>query len=141
VQNEIAALNGQLSTVMADDLDWSALLDTVRDAGTPSGIEVDGVNGRLAGADGADTAQSNSLPGASTVAAIGTLTITGSAPDKDAVAEYVEALARRTVVANPYVTTVATDVTEGVTFSLTADITQTALCGRFTVACKPADGK
>jgi hypothetical protein len=44
------------------------------------------------------------------------------------------------MVANPYVTTVASDEDVGVTFSLTADITQTALCGRFTGACKPPGG-
>jgi hypothetical protein len=126
---------------MGNDLDWSALLDTVRDAGTPSGIELDNVNGRLTGADGAETAQSTSLPGASTVATVGILTLSGSAPDKQAVAAYVDALAKETVVANPYVTTVATDAKDGVTFSLTADITQSALCGRFTDECKPAGGK
>jgi hypothetical protein len=141
VQNEITALGGQLKVVMANDLDWSALLDTLRVAGAPSSIQVDGVNGRLSGTDGADTAQSNTLPGPSTVASIGSLTVTGSAPDKQAVAAYVDALAKEAVMANPYITTVATDDKSGVTFSLTVDITQTALCGRFTDPCKTAGGK
>jgi hypothetical protein len=141
VQNEITTLGNQLKAVMAQDLDWSALLDTVRDAGTPAGIEVEGVNGRLAGADGADAGQSRALPSANTVATVGALTVTGTAPDKQAVAAYVDALAKQTVVANPYVTSVATDSTNGVSFTLTADITQTALCGRFTAECKPSGGK
>jgi hypothetical protein len=141
VQNEITALTGQLQAVMANDLDWSALLDTVRSTGTPSGIQVDSVNGRLNGTEGSATSQSNQLPSTSTATAIGTLTVTGSAPDKQAVAAYVDALAKETVVANPYVTTVATDEKLGVTFSLTTDITQTALCGRFAVPCKTAGGK
>ncbi|GAA3347898.1 hypothetical protein GCM10020358_64410 [Amorphoplanes nipponensis] len=141
VQNEIATLDGQLKTVMANDLDWSALLDTVRSTGTPSGIRVDGVNGQLNGADGGGAAVSNPLPATNGATTIGALTVTGTGPDKQAVAAYVDALAKLTVVANPYVTNVATDEKTGVTFSLTVDITQNALCGRFTVACKPAGGK
>ncbi|WP_433725367.1 hypothetical protein ACQP2Y_06140 [Actinoplanes sp. CA-051413] len=141
VQNEITALSTQLKAVMADDLDWSALLNTVRNAGAPSGIQVDGVNGRINGAEGGGTSAANTLPRTNSTAAVGTLTVSGSGPDKQAVAAYVDALAKETVVANPYITSVATDEKDGVTFSLTVDITQTALCGRFTQACKPAGGK
>ena len=136
VQNEITTLGEQLKTVMANDLDWSALLDTVRSAGTPSGIVVDGVNGRLNGAEGADASLTSTLPGTSTATSIGSLVVTGSGPDKRAVAAYVDALAKQAVLANPYVTSVATDKQNGLTFSLTVDITQKALCGRFTVECK-----
>lgn len=136
VQSEITTLDGQLKAAMATDLDWSALLTTVRGAGTPSGIRVDGVNGRLSDADGGGTPAANTLPNTSKTTAIGTLTVTGSGPDKQAVAAYVDALARETTVANPYITSVAKAEKAGVTFSLTVDITQTALCGRFTDPCE-----
>ena len=62
------------------------------------------------------------------------------APDKKAVAAYVDALGKQTVVANPYVTSVATAEGGGVTFSLRVDIASASLCGRFTVECKSAGG-
>ena len=39
--------------------------------------------------------------------------VTGAGPDKKAVAAYVDALGKQTVVTNPYVTSVASDETEG----------------------------
>jgi hypothetical protein len=141
VKGEIDTLDGQLKAVMANDLDWSALLDTIRSAGIPSDIRVDGVNGQLIGADGTGSSAVNTLPDTNNTTTIGSLTVTGSGPDKQAVAAYVDALARETVVTNPYITNVAKSEQSGVTFSLTVDITQTALCGRFTGACKTAGGK
>ncbi|GID95951.1 hypothetical protein Adi01nite_53630 [Amorphoplanes digitatis] len=137
IQNGIATLSGQLKAVMANDLDWDAMLDTVRHAGTRSGIQVDGVNGRLNTADGAAATEANPLPGTSTEPLVGSLVVTGTGPDKRAVAAYVDALAKETVLANPFVTSVTREGEneDRVTFSLTADITQAALCGRFTTKC------
>jgi hypothetical protein len=140
VRNETTALSGQLETVMAKDLDWGTLLDTLRTIGARSKIRVEGVNGQLTSAEGAGTTAANALPGASTSAPVGTLVVTGSGPDKKAVAAYVDALAKVTTLANPYVTSVAT-ADNGVTFSLNVDIAETALCGRFTEDCKPTGGK
>jgi hypothetical protein len=68
--------------------------------------------------------------------------VTGSGPDRQAVASYVEALGKQTLFTNPYVTSVATkEDGGGVTFSLTVDITQASLCGRFTSECKSPGGK
>jgi hypothetical protein len=140
VKNQITTLTGQLEALMKNDLDWAALLNTLRTTGTGSRIQVEGVNGRLNGADGGEASPAGALPSTNTATSIGSLVVTGSAPDKKAVAGYVDALAKQTVVANPYVTSVATDE-DGVTFSLTVDITQAALCGRFTDECKPTGGK
>jgi hypothetical protein len=141
VQNGITTLSGQLEAVMANDLDWNAMLDTVRHTGTRSGVLVDGVSGRLKTAEDGATG-SNPLPGTSNEPLIGSLVVTGTGPDKRAVAAYVDALAKETVLANPYVTSV-TRVEESddlVTFSLNADITQAALCGRFTTDCQATGG-
>ncbi|MET8148428.1 PilN domain-containing protein [Actinoplanes sp. NPDC049668] len=138
IQDGIATLNGQLESVMANDLDWDALLDRVRQTGIRSGVEVEGVNGRLNTADGSGSAKANPLPGTSTEPLVGSLIVTGTGPDKRAVAAYVDALAKETVLANPYVTSVTKEENDDdrVSFSLTADITQAALCGRFTTECK-----
>jgi len=61
--------------------------------------------------------------------------VTGTGPDKRAVAAYVDALARQPVLANPYVTSVTTDDDE-VTWTLRVDITSAALCGRFGDKCE-----
>jgi hypothetical protein len=139
VQNQTTTLTNQLGAVMANDLDWGALLDTLRSTGASSGIRIDGVNGRLNGADGNGTSSSKALPSTNTATSIGSLVVTGSGPDKQAVAAYADALAKQTTVTNPYVTSVATD-DAGVTFSLTVDIAQASLCGRFTTECKSPGG-
>jgi hypothetical protein len=140
IKNEITTLTGQLKSVMINDLEWATLLETLRQAGVPSKIQIDGVSGRLNDVDGNKTEPTATLPGTNTATSIGALVVTGSAPDKRAVAAYVEALAKESVLANPYVTTVATEKNH-VTFSLTVDIAQTSLCGRFTAECKPTGGK
>lgn len=133
VQADTKRLNEQLTAVMADDLDWAALLTTLRDAGAPD-ITISGVNGRLSKSDNASSS-TTVLPGSATDT-VGSLVVSGKGPDKRAVAAYVDALARQTVVTNPYVTSVASEEEGGVTFSLRVDITHAALCGRFTTACK-----
>jgi hypothetical protein len=143
VQNDTKTLNSQLKAVMAKDLDWNELLDTVRNAGRSSDIEITAISADT-GADGKATVSANALPGTDGDAPAGSLVVTGTAPDKKAVAAYVDALAQQTTVANPYVTNVATTKAEGkgssVTFSMNVDITPRALCGRFTVKCKLSGG-
>jgi hypothetical protein len=138
VRDETATLTRELTTVMANDLSWAALLDTLRSAGTPSNIKLVSVNGALLTADGQDSA--TTLPSADATTSIGSLLVTGAAPDKKAVAAYVDALAEESVVTNPYVTSVAVADKGGVTFSLKAAITPKSLCGRFTVKCLSSGG-
>ena len=139
VQADTALINERLQTVMAGDLDWAALLAALRSAGTPSRITLTGVDNTLNATDATTTA--NPLPRANAVGSVGSILLTGTAPDKKAVAAYADALAKQSVVTNPYITDVATDENGGgVTFSLKADIPKTSLCGRFTVPCKTSGG-
>jgi hypothetical protein len=134
VQAETTTITKQLGTLLANDLPWATLTDTLRRTGSESGVTVGGMSGTLddaeAGASGAV-----SLPSTSGTTTIGTVTVTGTAPDKPSVAKYVDALSGLTIVANPYLTSVA-ETDDDVQFSLTVDITANALCGRFTTACK-----
>ena len=139
VQADTKLLSGQLASVMADDLDWAALLATLRNAGAPSDITISGVNGQVDSAADATAPEVAVLPGSATDT-VGSLLVSGAGPDKAAVAAYVDALSRQTVVTNAYVTSVATDESKGVTFSLRVDLTRAALCGRFTTACKTSGG-
>ncbi|MEV8505162.1 hypothetical protein AB0368_10085 [Actinoplanes sp. NPDC051475] len=132
LRNETELLKSQLKTTMANDLDWAGMLSMLRNTGEPMDIVVNGLTGKLNDAEGDPT--SGSLPSTSNANSIGNVVITGVAPDKEAVAAYVDALAKAPTNANPYVTDVAT--ADGkVTFSLTIDITGTALCGRFGQPC------
>jgi hypothetical protein len=137
VRTGTEALDKQLRTVMADDLPWATLLNTLDTTATKAGVEVTGISASLsaAGTGAAAPALGTTLPSTTGAATIGTLTLTGTAPDKPAVATFVERLGGLTTVANPYLTS-AVDSDTGVQFSLQLDISDTSLCGQFTTACK-----
>ena len=124
IMNEQEAITTQLKTLLADDLPWATTLDTVRATGTDTDVEVTEIVGTLA------TEQAGAAGGP-----VATLAITGTGPDKKTVALFVERLAKVPGVTDPYLTT-ATQNDDGVQFALTAEITDAALCGRFTTACK-----
>jgi hypothetical protein len=142
VRNETDTLTKELKTLLADDLPYSTLLSKLRSTGKAAGITVIGVTASLntgAGAAVATTAGSV-LPSDTTAATVGTLVIAGSGPNKPAVAAYADKLNVLGIVANPYVTSV-TATTAGLSFSLSAEITSTAVCGRFIDLCKTTGGK
>ncbi|GIE88086.1 hypothetical protein [Actinoplanes regularis] len=127
-KNTNKVLSGQLRTLMADDLAWQTLLDLVRTTGADAEARATKIDGSLS-EDG--TAGGGDV--------IGHLSVTGTAKDKKAVAAYMKALAGLTKkgIADPFVTNVSDADGGGVDFSLTASITKTALCGRFSkTTCK-----
>jgi hypothetical protein len=138
-QNETATISKQLKSLLGNDLPWSTLLSTLRSTGTASGVTVLGVIGTLDAANAGGTT-TGTLPSASGVTSIGTITLTGSGPDKPSIAKYVDNLGKLTMVANPYLTT-ATQAEANVTFSITLNITSKALCGRYGTKCKSTGGK
>ncbi|GAB1689612.1 PilN domain-containing protein [Krasilnikovia sp. M28-CT-15] len=141
VQAQTKTIADQLKTLMATDLPYATLLDTVRQTGTTSGVTVTGVSAKLAGAD---ETKAKGTVSTNTAATIGTLQITGEADNKRIVAKYVDALSELKIVVNPFLTSLAATKKEngevGVQFSLTADISTTAQCGRFTTPCKTTGG-
>jgi len=140
VQSETGTITRQLATLLADDLPWASLLDTLRSSGERSGVTVDGISGSLNDPDAGTGTEAGTLPSTSGSAKVGMLTITGSAPDKPSVARYVDTLGTLSTVANPFVTSVAKGSEGDYTFSLTVDVTAEALCGRFTTKCKSTGG-
>jgi hypothetical protein len=138
-QTETATISKQLKSLLGNDLPWSTLLSTLRSTGTASGVTVLGVIGTLDAANAGGTT-TGTLPSASGVTSIGTITLTGSGPDKPSIAKYVDNLGKLTMVANPYLTT-ATQAEANVTFSITLNITSKALCGRYGTKCKSTGGK
>jgi len=139
VQSQTTTLDTQLKTVLANDLPWATLLDTLFGAATDADVQLTGITGSLTaiGANGSAVASGagNALPSASKAATIGSLTLTGTAPDKPSVAAFVVRLGKLSTIANPYLTSAA-ETDKGVQYSLQVDITAAAECGRFTTACK-----
>jgi Tfp pilus assembly protein PilN len=143
-QQQTKTIAKQLTSLLANDLPWSTLLSTLRDTGASSGVTVTGIIGTLdaagTGTGGSKAGGSTTLPSKSGVTTVGTLTVTGTGPDKQSIAKYVDSLGALTTVANPYLTS-ATQLDTGVTFSITLEITSKALCGRFTTKCTSSGGK
>jgi Tfp pilus assembly protein PilN len=141
-QSQIKALNAQLSSLLADDLQWSTLLTALADA-APTGVTLTAVSGALdsAGAGGSAVGATE-LPSAVAYTQIGTLQVVGNAPTKPAVAAYVDSLGHVSGVANALLNGVNQTKT-GVTFTIGMAITRTALGGRFATATPsaPARGK
>lgn len=114
-----------LSALVVNDLPWATTLDKVRAAGVTAEVTIGSINGALTDGDNGVAAD-----------AAGTMTITGQAKDKKTVANYVDQLAKMTGITDPYLTTATQDEESKVNFTITATISNDALCGRFTTACK-----
>jgi hypothetical protein len=123
--NQEKAIKLQLAKLLKDDLPWATTIDTVRSTGTRVGATVTEITGTLADA----------TTGAANSDSVATLMIGGTAPDKKTIADFVDALAKLSGIANPYLTT-ATENKKQVDFTLTAEVTTKAVCGRYTTTCK-----
>jgi len=139
VQSQITTLDRQLTTVMASDLPWAALLARLNAAAADTGVKLTEITGALALAGTAGAAApagtGATLPSTSQDAKVGTLTLNGTAPDKPSIAAFVTMLGTLRSLANPYLTS-ATKTSNGqLDYSLQVDVTDAALCGRFTTAC------
>jgi Tfp pilus assembly protein PilO len=138
IKNQNETITKQLSSLLANDLPWATLTDTIRDTGTTAGVTVAGISGTLTDGTGA----ASGLPSTTTASTVVMLQITGSGPDKKTVAKYVEALGSLPTLTNPYLGSATQNeaTTAGgptiVTFTLSAEVTSKALCGRFTTICK-----
>ncbi|GIF06793.1 hypothetical protein [Actinoplanes siamensis] len=140
-KNTIKVMSGQLGKLMADDLPWQTVLDTVRTTGTAYDVVISELDGTLTTGGTANSETKSDK--------VATISISGTAPDKKAVAKYVLALVdlEKKGFADPFINNVSgkdkvsgTD-NKGVTFSITISLTKTALCGRFSSDCTASGGK
>jgi hypothetical protein len=133
VIGENDTLTANLKTLLADDLRWASLMDTVRSVGLPIDVKITSISGSLT-TQSAVAAAAVNLPSTSKLASVVNLNISGSAPDKETVARYVDTLGQQPSFANTYFST-TTDSTDNdkkvVSFTMSADITTDALCGRY----------
>lgn len=140
-QAESDAVRVALTKLMVGDLQWKDMLTTLR-SNAKDGVVVTGVTGTIAaGATGLDK-QSASLDvlNQSGNTQIGSLTITGTARDKNAVASYVDALSKVSGLAAPYPASVTT-ANGTLTFSVSVIITSEALGGRYAETGSGTGGK
>lgn len=134
--NDNTAMSDELKTLMANDLRWSTLLDNLRSTGTKAQVTLAQITVSLA-----DKSTAAGTTTAADASAVGTLSLQGSAKDKSTIAGFIKKLGSMTGIGNPYLTTASqtTDAsasTAGYSFTISADVTSAALCGRFTTPCK-----
>jgi Tfp pilus assembly protein PilN len=129
IQAESTSIDAQLKALFREDLQWSTLLHSLQKA-PPAGVQITGISGNLqSGAQGAGGPAV--LPNPTGVRLIGTLTVQGSATTKAAIADYIDSLDAVKGVANPLLSGVNTQ--DGVAhFTVSVDLTETAIGGRFT---------
>jgi Tfp pilus assembly protein PilN len=131
-QSESQAIIAQLSTILADDLQWTALLSSLQQA-APSDVHITMASGSLsamsAGA-AVENPQSARLPSTTADKLVGTLTIAGTAGSKASVAAYMDALGKVPGLADPLLSDVSSE--DGtLQFTMQMDITSAAPDGRF----------
>jgi hypothetical protein len=133
-QLESAAIKSELTRLMAGDLQWKNLLASVRGANT-SGMTITAVTATMT-ATAAPTAGATPSSGGLEVlnhsgkGQIGTLTITGTAPNKNSVATYVDRLAQVSGLAAAFPASITGQGVK-LTFSVSVVITSAALGGRY----------
>lgn len=142
-QSGTKQINSTLISLMAGDLQWKPLLASLRTA-APKGVSVTSINGTMtAGAAQTTTSSSSSKPGLAVLndtgkSQVGLLTITGTAPDKNSIAAYTDALSGLKGLASALPTQVQ-GAEKQFTFTVTAILTSDALGGRYSTASS-ADG-
>jgi Tfp pilus assembly protein PilN len=129
IQTETKTIEAQLSTLMASDLQWAMLINSLRLA-APAGVSLTGVTATVNSGSGGTTGGAEQLPSNTTNETIGGLSINGRGQSKELVARYVDALSKVNGVANAFLASAATE--DGlVGFSVRLDITSAALNGRY----------
>jgi Tfp pilus assembly protein PilN len=139
-QRQSSQIQQTIATLMAGDLQWTHLLDELRTSARPD-ISFTGLNGTVAagGASAVGAAGGLGVLNQSGQLQVGTLTITGGAPDKNSVAAFVDRLGKIPGLAAAFPASV-TSIGGKVSFSVSVIITSDALGGRFTPTPRATGG-
>jgi Tfp pilus assembly protein PilN len=138
-QSQAASIKVELTKLMVGDLSWTSMLATLR-KGAPAGMTITNVMGTTT--VGAASTTTDAAAGGLGVLnrsgkeQVGTLTITGTAPDKNSVAAYIDALAKVPGLAAAFPASV-TGQGGKLVFTANVIITADALGGRYAA---PAQG-
>jgi Tfp pilus assembly protein PilN len=126
-----AAIHAQLALLMVGDVNWKTMLAALRQTAS-GGVQVTAVTAAIqpTAATGNTTGGGLGVLNQTGKQPVGTLTISGTAPDKNAVAAFVERLAKVTGLASPFPASVSGDKST-VTFTADVIITSDAFGGRY----------
>jgi Tfp pilus assembly protein PilN len=132
-QQQSATITDDLTRLMAGDLQWKDLLATLRRS-AGGGVSISGVNG-LINVGAANALQTGTSGGLGVLnqtgkQQVGTLTITGTAADKNSVAAYVDTLAKVRGLTAPLPASL-TGSNGKLSFAVNVVITSDALGGRY----------
>ena len=130
-----------LGSLMAGDLQWSRLLQNIRGE-ADGGVAVSAVTGNVtiaATAPAAGTSGGLSVLNETGQAEVGSLTITGTAPSKNAVAQFVDRLATVHGLTAAFPASVTSE-SGTITFSVNVLLTSDVLGGRFTLQAETPGG-
>jgi Tfp pilus assembly protein PilN len=131
-QIQTTAIQAELRQLMKADQRWADVLASLQ-AATPAGVKLTVVNAALtSGKPVAGAAAGTTLPNTSGETLVGTIKLSGSAPDKAAVSAYVTKLRTALGVANPELISAISGDTGGITFTVDADVTAKVAGTRFT---------
>lgn len=132
-QQQSALITTQLSRLMTGDLQWKDMLATLR-RNSGARVQITGVNGVITvGVAGALEPAANAgldVLNGSGEEQVGTLSITGTATEKNDVATYVDSLAQVPGLAAPYLASLS-GANGRINFAVSVIITSRALGGRY----------
>jgi hypothetical protein len=136
-------INDKLHQLMVGDVDWNSMYGTIR-SDAPAGVGITSVSAQITtAAAGTGTSASNQSPyfpiNPTGTTPIGTLTVVGTAADKDQVAGYADRLGTETGLLNPVISSV-TATARPFTFTIVLTLTADALGGRYHVANPATQG-
>ena len=132
VQKESAAIDAELAGLMKNDQKWSEALGAVT-AALPPGVSLTVVNASLNEQKPGGGAAATTLPNTSGQVVMGTVRLSGIAPDKAMIAAYVASLRKAKGIVNPVLTSAVLDESKGTyTFSVDTDATTKIASTRFT---------
>ena len=136
-QNQSATIQTALRKLMVGDLSWTDMI-AVLGKSASGGVLISQINGQLTAGAAAGSAQPNSggfgVLNQTGKQSVGSITITGTAPDKNAVAAFVDKLSSVTGLAAPFPASVSAVNDNGVgsvQYSVSVLITSDALGGRY----------
>jgi Tfp pilus assembly protein PilN len=133
-----AAISSELTKLMATDVAWYQVVPTLRTTAQTAGVTLTNITATLTTASTAASSTTTATSGTSGSDA-GSISMTGSSPDKPQIAAFLDALGKVPGLTNPFLSNVNGE-TNQYQFSITVTFTSALYSGRYTPA-KTTGGK
>ena len=129
VKAQDALISSELTKLMARDVAWYQVVPALQSTAKTAGVSLTNIAATLSTASSAASATVTANGTAATEA--GTITLTGTAPDKTQVAAFLDALAKTPGLTNPVLSNLSSQSTQ-YQFSASVTFTSSLFSGRFT---------